>query len=256
MKVFITGGSSGIGLGLVKFYLRQGAQVAALSRSIRPEMFPLEDRHLLTCYLADVCDKEAVNLAIIQFWQLGSRGIDLVIANAGISMELKSQVPDWERAELVIDTSLKGTLYTFAPAIKLYREHGLPQERRMHLVGVSSVAGTLGLPGTSAYCAAKAAVRTLCESFAIDLPSLGIDVTCLAPGFIDTPLTQKNHHPMPFLMPLEKSIFLMVKAIEKKKTFYLFPWPMLIFYRVMTFLPRAWYVKIMHLGPFNYSLKE
>ena len=63
----------------------------------------------------------------------------------------------------------------------------------------------------------------MCESFSIDFKKFGIDVTTIAPGFIDTPLTRKNKHPMPFLMDSKKAAIKISRAIDKKKSLYIFP---------------------------------
>jgi short-subunit dehydrogenase len=115
------------------------------------------------------------------------------------------------------------------------------------------VAGMVGLPGASAYSASKSAVIKLCESYALDLPDKGIDVTTICPGFIDTPLTKKNDHSMPFLMSSHKGASLIKKAIENKRVLYIFPWQMAVVIHILSHLPRFIYRFMMKLPIANYS---
>ena len=74
----------------------------------------------------------------------------------------------------------------------------------------------MGLPGAGAYCASKSAVIKLCESLSIDLGPQGFDVTAICPGYIDTPLTRQNKHPMPFLMDATEAALRIKQAIARK----------------------------------------
>jgi short-subunit dehydrogenase len=121
------------------------------------------------------------------------------------------------------------------------------------LVAVASIAGYNGLPGVSAYSATKSAVQKYCESLHLDLRQFNINVTTINPGFVDTPLTKSNHHPMPFLMDSPKAARLIGRAIEKKKMTYHFPFMFAGLVRIMGILPRTWYRFLFSLKMFNYS---
>lgn len=246
MKIFITGATTGIGLELSKLYLEEGHEVALCGRDLSklPSTF-LSDYPKAKLYELDVLQKEKLSESMSDF----SKGeLDLVIANAGISMGSKSRLPEFESWRRVIDVNIHGVINAFEPALKLM----LPKQKG-HLVGVSSVAGFNGLPGAGPYSASKAAVKTFCESLGIDLAREGIDVTAICPGFIDTPLTRKNDHPMPWLMDVKEGAKLIKKAIEKKKAQYLFPWQMKCVVLFLSFLPRSLYRFIMTHKLFNFS---
>jgi short-subunit dehydrogenase len=104
------------------------------------------------------------------------------------------------------------------------------------LVGISSLAGYRGLPKSAAYCASKAAVSALFESLRIDLMSAGVDVTIIHPGFIKTPLTAGRKR-MPFLMELDDAVRKIMRAIEKRKKSYAFPWQLANIVRACMVLP-------------------
>lgn len=246
MNIFITGGTTGIGLSLAKYYLQNGHRVGICGRN--KEKFHQAFSQCppkLFFYEVDVVEREKLAHAMKEFAQ---HGLDLVIANAGIASSDKKSIPDFERARKIIDINIHGVLNTFEPAMEIMMKKDGPE--RGHLVAVSSVAGMAGLPGTGAYCASKAAVLKFCETLSIDLISQGIHVTTIAPGFVDTPLTQKNHHPMPFLVTAEKAAVLISKAIQKKKVLYIFPQRMKFIITILYHLPRCLYVAIMRkIGP-------
>src|SRR5262249_56815547 len=108
-----------------------------------------------------------------------------------------------------------------------------------HLVGISSIAGYRGLPTSAAYSASKAALSIFLESIRVDLRARGIKVTDIRPGFIDTPLTKKNRFPMPFLLPADEAARRIVRAIDRDKRVYTFPWPMALAIQVIRWMP-AW----------------
>lgn len=249
MNIFITGGTTGIGLALAKLYLEEGHHVGICARSL--EKFPVEIQKkykLLKCYQVNVVNREELRAAIIDF---AGEDLDLVVANAGRSVGVKSKVPEFSVANDIIDINVKGVLNTFEIALEL-----MMPKKKGHLVATASVAGFMGLPGAAAYSASKAAVLKLCESYAIDLKPFGISVTALAPGFIDTPLTQKNNHKMPFLMSAENAAKLIKRALEKKKELYVFPLRMKIIVTILDKMPRSWYRFLMRIRLFNYSSEE
>ena len=246
MNIFITGGTTGIGLAVAKLYLEEGHRVGICARNL--SKFPTEIRNkykLLVCYEVDVTNREELYKAIHDFAPVE---LDMVFANAGRSVGAKSKTPQFSVANDIIDINVKGVLNTFDIALEIM----LPRKKG-HLVATASVAGFMGLPGAGAYSASKAAVLKLCESYSLDLKKRGIHVTAIAPGFVDTPLTQKNNHKMPFLMSAEKAARLIKRALEKKKVLYVFPFRMKIVISILDKMPRSLYRLIMNLKFFNYS---
>ena len=246
MNIFITGGTTGIGLALAKLYLEEGHRVGICARNL--SKFPSEIRNkykLLQCYEVDVTNREDLYKAITDFAPIE---LDMVIANAGRSVGVKSKTPQFSVANEIIDINVKGVLNTFDIALDIM----LPRKKG-HLVATASVAGFMGLPGAGAYSASKAAVLKLCESYSLDLKRHGINVSAIAPGFIDTPLTQKNNHKMPFLMSADKAARLIKRALEKKKVLYVFPFRMKIVVSILDKMPRSLYRMLMNLKFLNYS---
>ncbi len=246
MNIFITGGTTGIGLSLAELYLKEGHRVGICGRNL--SKFPSEIKNKykqLSLYEVNVTDRDQLFKAVNDF---SCGHLDIMIANAGRSVGAKSKTPNFAVACEVIDINVKGVLHAFDVALTLM----LPKKKG-HLVATASVAGFVGLPGASSYSASKAAVLKLCESYSLDLKNHGIDVTAIAPGFVDTPLTQKNNHKMPFMMSSSRAAELIKRAISKKRVLYIFPWQMKIVITILDKMPRCLYRFIMNLKMLNYS---
>ena len=195
LRVVISGASSGIGLALAQHYLRQGAVIAAFARRAEllqalSEQFPRQ----VHCYPLDVRDAAAIQAATQDF--MSKVGVpDIVIANAGISRgTLTEYAEDIHAFQQVMDINVLGMAKTFQPFIAPMREIG-----KGTLVGISSIAGFRGLPGSEAYSASKAAATSYLESLRVELRSSGIKVVTICPGYIRTPMTDVNTYPMPLL---------------------------------------------------------
>ena len=188
MNVFITGASSGIGEALAQEFAARGATLGLVAR--RKEMLELllkklPGKHYI--YAADVTDKYRMREIGAQF-ELDSGGADIVIANAGISIGvLTEHFEDLEAFADTFNTNVLAVAHTFHPFITPMSKRG-----RGHLVGIASVAGIRGLPGSEAYCASKAAVINYCESLRVELKKSGVQVQTILPGFIKTSMTDKN----------------------------------------------------------------
>ena len=120
-----------------------------------------------------------------------------------------------------------------------------------HLVVISSLAAYRGLPKSAAYCASKAAVSAFFESFRLDLEPRGIHVTIIHPGFIKTALTSGRHAQLPFLMELDDAVTKIVRAIEKRKKTYSFPWQLATIVRAGMIMPIWMYDRISRKNSFR-----
>lgn len=245
--IFITGGTSGLGLALAEIYLEHGDRVGLCGRDLNKIPQEIKAHSQVKIYQADVLDREKMNEIIHDF--AGEKNqLDLVIANAGRSVGAKTKIPDFEKSREVIEVNLFGVLNTYEPATKIFLKN-----QKGHLAAISSVAGFVGLPGASSYSASKAAVTIFNESLSLDLKAQGITVSTICPGFVDTPLTQKNNHSMPFLMSADKAAKIMKRGLDKQKSQIIFPFPMKIVITFLSKIPRSWYRGLMNLKFMNYS---
>lgn len=245
LKVFITGASSGIGLALAEHYARQGASLGLVTRR-RDALSELARRFpqvSVSIYSADVRDEAAIAQAASQF--IGAHGVpDVVIANAGISKGVATGHGDLATFREVMDVNYFGMAATFEPFAKRMEE-----ARHGTLVGIASVAGVRGLPGSAAYSASKAAALAYLESLRVEMRPFGVAVVTIAPGYIRTPMTAHNPYPMPFLMDAERFAEKAAGAIARKVRFAVFPWPMRIVATLLGCLPRWLYDRLFENAP-------
>lgn len=240
MRVFISGASSGLGEAFARHYDSLGAQLGLFARS-GDKLQALSDSlsKPASCYTGDVRITADLHAAAADFLQDGP--VDIVIANAGISVGILNGIPeDADVFREVIETNVLGMGATFEPFIPAMQERGAGT-----LVGISSVAGVRGLPGSSAYSASKAAATVFLESLRIDLYGTGVRVVTIAPGFIDTPMTRHNPYPMPFLMKPEDFVGRAARAIQSGRRYTVIPWQMGMVARLMRFIPNAVYDRMM-----------
>jgi short-subunit dehydrogenase len=242
--VFITGASSGIGQALAWRYAQAGYDLAlvarrsaeihawASERQISPERY--------SSYSADVADPHSI-LAAAEIC-LKHQGLpDVVIANAGISVGMDTaRREDLDIMAQIFATNNLGLAATFHPFVTAMQRRG-----NGTLVGIASVAGIRGLPGHGAYCASKAAVISYCESLRGELRPSGVRVVTLCPGYIDTPLTQKNRYAMPFLMApadlAEKAFW----AIQAGASYRVIPWQMGVVAKLLRCLPNPLFDRLL-----------
>ena len=230
MKVFITGGTSGIGLALAQRYRSQGDEVAVFALPGPSPVDGLEIRR----YTGDVRDRESLKCAVADF---AEGRLDLMIAAAGINHGYAlRQWPDFDLEKRIIEVNLLGVVHAFEAATAAMAPH-----RAGHLVAIASASGLVGVPGSAGYTASKAAVITLCEALAIDLSRLGLVVSCFAPGFVETPLTEDNPDPMPFKMSAAAAALRIHEAIAAGAEFVVFPWQVRGIFTVLRLLPRPIY---------------
>ena len=242
--VFITGASSGIGQALALRFYQAGYRLALAARRTQEVKSWVEHANIgassYEIYSADVSDIASI-VAAGQAC-LASQGVpDVVIANAGISIGMDSAMrADLDVMARTFATNNIGLAATFHPFISAMTERGSGA-----LVGIGSVAGIRGLPGHGAYCASKAAVIAYCESLRGELKPSGVKVVTICPGYIDTPLTQKNTYAMPFLMPPEAFADQAFAAIEAGASYRVIPWQMGAVAKLLRLLPNTLFDKAL-----------
>ena len=170
---------------------------------------------------------------------------DIVIANAGVSTgTLNSEKEDLVTFKRVMDINLYGVMHTFLPFMKPFKKRKSGQ-----LVGIASVAGIRGLPGSGAYSASKAALMNYLESLRIEMLPFNIQVTTIAPGYIKTPMTNDNTYTMPFILEVDEAVKRFMKAIDRKEKFIIIPWQMNIVGKLMRLLPASVWDFLAKRGP-------
>ena len=245
MNIFITGASSGIGNAIAHEYAKRFANtqsiiglVARRSEHLQKLASELQNKYTITCaiYALDVRDAGALESAANDFMQQHGTP-NIVIANAGVSRGTLTEIADDNKAiQAIFDINVMGLVNTFAPFIAAIKEKGGGQ-----LVGIASVAGIRGIPGSGAYSASKAAVISYCESLRAEMQHYSIAVSTIAPGYVRTPMTEQNQYKMPFLIDADVFASKFVDAVEAKMRFKIIPWQMGVIARIMRLIPpRLW----------------
>lgn len=219
--VWITGAGKGLGRALALELARRGRVVAAsartgadldtlsqLSSSLpgRIDGFPL-----------NVTDGDAVARTVDAI-EAHCGPLAMVVLNAGTHIPVSVTALTAEPFRTLIDTNLMGVVHGLVAVLPRFIER-----RAGHVVVVGSVAGYRGLPTGAAYGATKAALINMCESLKPELDPLGVRLTLVNPGFVKTPLTDKNPFPMPFLMDVDKAAARLADGLESHRFEITFP---------------------------------
>ena len=246
--VLITGASSGIGAALAKYLLAQGAKVGLIARR-RSLLMQLADSlaadgGVAAWAVADVTDASALAKAVTDLeQQLGS--CQIMIANAGIYAKTEVSAFDAVTQNSVLATNVQGVINSVAAVLP-----GMLARKKGHLVAVSSIAGMLGLPGAGAYCASKAAVNALFQSLRVDLYPHGVQVTVVAPGFVDTPIiTEAERANLKDLLTAEQAAKRICQAIQHNRALDWFPWQTWLACRLFSLLPSGLYRRVISHVP-------
>ncbi len=238
MSVFlISGASSGLGEQLCRVALSQGHTVYGVAR--REDVLQEMARQLgerfkpLVC---DVTDSEAIKRTCADLPDVP----DTVILCAGIGDMESSRAFDVALHRKIFAVNYFGVL-DFVEALF----PAMSERKRGTLAVISSLAGYRGLPKAAAYAASKAAISTAMESLRLTYGKTGLRFVNVHPGFIDTPMTQSNKHPMPFMWSAEKAARHILTKLERGWLNINFPlpiWMMILFARL---LPAGLYKMLM-----------
>jgi short-subunit dehydrogenase len=239
-RVWVIGASTGIGAATARMLLAAGARVALSARKAELLNEVAEGSPRAVVEALDYTDSAQVSAA----WErVRSRwgGIDLVLIVAGTHAEIRAWELTETNAMALLKTNLHGVIGTCAvvlPAL-LAQGHGA-----IGIVG--SVAGYRGLPKALIYGASKAAVINFAETLYLDLHPKGLGVYLINPGFVKTPLTDRNDFKMPALITAEEAAADIVRGLRAGKFEIHFPRRFTNTLKLLRILPYRWYFALIH----------
>ena len=240
-RLWITGAGKGIGRSVALEYAARGWGVAVSARTAG-DLIELA-RHAaeaklpgkITPFVCDVTDQDAVKQTFKAVEnELGP--LDQVIFNAGTHIPNEARTFSVAPFRTLMEVNYLGSINGLSAVIPVFMDR-----RAGHIAVVSSVAGYRGLPKASAYGATKAALINMCEGLKPELEAANVTLSVINPGFVRTPLTDKNDFPMPFLMEPEDAAKAIFDGMSKRKFEIAFPLPFVLILKFLKMLPYGLY---------------
>lgn len=238
---WVTGAGKGIGRALARRLAEEGWTVYVSSRtdadlesladeaheakgSIRPMPLDIGDTAACEKVVDEICEQNPLGL---------------VVLNAGTHIPTPANNFNLDDVNTLIDVNLRGTTNCLAPAMRAMRDQGFGK-----IAVVASVAGYKGLPSAAAYSATKAGTIALCESLHPELRSEGVSLSVINPGFVRTPLTDRNDFPMPFLMEINDAVNRIMAGLRRDTFEIAFPTRFVLILKLLRLLPDWLYFRI------------
>ena len=233
---WVTGASGGIGRALALDLAGRGWTVWATARGAEKlEALAAEaPEGRIRIAPGDVTDLTAMKGVVAQI--SAERPIALAVLNAGIYLPMRAQSFSAADARKTFDVNLTGVANCLEPLL----QH-LIAEGRGHVALTASVAGYRGLPRAAAYSATKAGLIAMAESLAMDMPELGVRISVINPGFVETEATSVNDFDMPFLMQPGDAARRIADKLAKPGFEIAFPWIFVRILRLLGSLPNRAY---------------
>ncbi|MCC5881816.1 MAG: SDR family NAD(P)-dependent oxidoreductase [Halomonas sp.] len=234
-RIWLTGATSGIGRALAVRLLDQGHLVALSGRSETALRSLSKGRSNALPLPLDVTDRDAIDTAGRHLGDLFGH-LDMAILNAGTCEYLDPPHLDSALVERVFAVNFFGAVYCTTaalPLLRLAREQG----GRPQLAATSSASAYLALPRAEAYGASKAALSYYLESLRLDLAHEGIDISVIHPGFVATPLTERNDFAMPMRISAEAAATAIIAGLAKRRFDIHFPRRFTLGIRLLGLLP-------------------
>jgi short-subunit dehydrogenase len=241
-KIWITGASSGIGKALAEKFALEGWKVAVSARrkEILDEMAKNEN---ISSHPLDVTNQEQINNVFSKIINEFD-SLDLCVFSSGTYDPKLEQEINIKQNKFVMETNFFGVLHCIKSVEKYFKD-----KKNGHISIVSSIAAYRGLPNSSGYGPSKAALTNLAESLYFDFKKHNVRVSLVSPGFIKTPLTDKNEFPMPFIKSPEFAAEEMFNGLTKSKAFEIhFPKALTLLLKFLRVLPYRIYLFLIDKG--------
>jgi len=242
-KIWITGASSGIGKALAIKFAKEGWQVAASARRenlLKDLNNQYPNIHSFPLDVKNEDETKNIFQNIVEKFQT----VDIAVFCTGIHDPESEKKLSSEKIREIMETNFFGTLNCVMAVNTYFRE-----KKNGHISIVSSVAGYRGLPAASGYCASKSALTSLAESLYFDFKRHNVRVSLVSPGFIKTPMTNKNKFPMPMIKSPEFAAEKMFTGLTKKNTFEIhFPIAFTMLMKLLKIMPNWLFFLLVKKG--------
>ena len=238
--IWITGASSGIGKSLALKFANEGWQVAASAR--REDLLNQlsESNQNISPFPLDVTSRENCE-EIFEKIKNKFENIDTCFFSTGTWDPKKEKEIDIDQMKRVMEVNFFGTLNCIK-AVEIY----FKEKKNGNISIVSSIAGYRGLPNSTGYGASKAALNNLAESLYFDFGRYNVRVSLISPGFIKTPMTDKNQFKMPFLKTPEFAAEKIYNGLINGSSFEIdFPKELTLILKFLKILPDSVYFKLI-----------
>ena len=238
--IWITGASSGIGKSLALKFANEGWQVAASAR--REDLLNQlsESNQNISPFPLDVTSRENCE-EIFEKIKNKFESIDTCFFSTGTWDPKKEKEINIDQMKKVMEVNFFGTLNCIK-AVEMY----FKEKKNGNISIVSSIAGYRGLPNSTGYGASKAALNNLAESLYFDFGRYNVRVSLISPGFIKTPMTDKNQFKMPFLKTPEFAAEKIYNGLINGSSFEIdFPKELTLILKFLKILPDSVYFKLI-----------
>ncbi len=235
-KIWITGASSGIGKAVAEKFAKEGWKVAISAR--RKEILDkIAENQNISSFPLDVTNEQDCKNIFEKIIQ-NFKNIDVCFFCSGTYDPKKEKEMNIEQNKFVMNVNYFGTLNCVKAVEKYFKE-----KKGGHISIVSSIAGYRGLPNSSGYGPSKAALTNFAESIYFDFKKFNVRVSVVSPGFIKTPLTDKNEFNMPFLKSPEFAAEKIYNGFIKSNAFEIhFPKQLTLLLKFFRILPYKIYL--------------
>jgi len=241
--IWITGASSGIGRSLAIKFANEGWLVAASARreNLLKELH--NENENIHSYPLDVTDIEQCKNVFKNIVEK-FKNIEISIFGTGIHDPKSEKIFNLAKIRKIMEVNYFGTMNSINSVYDYYTD-----KKSGQISIISSVAGYRGLPAAGAYCASKAALTNFTESLYFEMKRKNIRVSLVCPGFIKTPMTDKNDFPMPMIKSPEFAAEQIFNGLTKKNVFEIhFPKMFTFFLKFLRILPIKIYFKLVEKG--------
>ena len=235
-KIWITGASSGIGKAVAEKFAKEGWKVAVSAR--RKELLnELAGNQNIKSFPLDVTNRDQIN-SVFKSILNDFGNVDICFFSSGTYEPKDEQNIDPNKIKNVINVNFLGVIDCVKAVEDFFKK-----KKSGHISIVSSIAGYRGLPNSSGYGPSKAALTNFSESIYFDFKKFGVRVSIVSPGFIKTPLTDKNEFPMPFLKTPDYAAEKIFNGLVKSSAFEIhFPKGLTLILKFLRILPYKLYL--------------